>query len=540
MTKYSDLYEGKLYSGKEIERYKEPFTDRRTNEEIIGLKSYMSKIKESDRYKENILSDLFRENKLSDKFSKEKFTIPNISLENLTREFNEIPININSGHFGIPITPPLTPEELERRRRLSELGARFGIVVPFDLTNEEIGKLSDEQVDPLAVRGFVFLRERGESLVFPESMDGQFSAAVDKTAREYVQRQYQVSTQLPLDRLLDVTNLSLSDESTGRVIRIADGVDIQKNFPLGKVYGSLPISGLRERVNPLEATALLVYGLIGKKRENVQAAFQAFEKGKLEVARRAFQSSHLSAGKAFTHIAPYLAQLQQGDSAAAEQILGYFQQSVKTEEISDLVEGVRGLFNVNRGFSHVDVKMQDGVYEDLFDNTRLMSCTFLPGGAFKDASIGYHGDPDVGLLHISPRDIEKRLSPIGVSILLNAGDANGNKWLIVDSVEGGRDLERIRESLWMPAVYDGIVGVARDVGSSRVLFNSKLFNARPRQFVNFVSKKHPSAKVILKKTGLTDYSHLGVSSFGSREAFETWGESGRKGEVNGCVLELTK
>jgi hypothetical protein len=477
---------------------------------------------------------------------KENLPLFDFSLEGLMKKFGNKPSKSKLSSIPVPIILP-TPEELERQerereiaRRRSELAARFRTSAPYDLTEEEIDRLSDEQVEPLVGRWFLFLRGNGNRFNFPESMDGQFSAMMDAAARGYVEQQYKVSTLLPLDKLWDVTRMELNDQPMGKVIQIAGGIEVPKNFPLGKVYESVPISGLRERVSPLEATALLVYGLIGKKKKNVRAAYQAFEKGKLEAARRDFQRSHLSREKVFGQIAPYLAQLQQGDPTAAEHILEHFAESVKTEEVSDLVEGVRGLFRQEGGFSHLDVKMQDGVYEDLFDNSRLMSCTFLPNGSYREATIGYHNDPDVGLLHASPRDIDRRLDPVGVSILLNATDGSGRKWLVVDSVEGGSDLERVREKLWMPAVYNGIVGVARDVDAANILFNSKVCNGRPKQFVKYVSKRHPHTTVNLKKSGVGDYSHLGLSSSASREAFETWGESGREGEAKGYVWGVTR
>lgn len=92
----------------------------------------------------------------------------------------------------------------------------------------------------------------------------------------------------------------------------------------------------------------------------------------------------------------------------------------------------------------------------------------------------------------------------------------------------------------MPAVYNGIVGVARDTDATNVLFNSKVFNGRPKHFIDYISKRHLHTTVNLKKSGASDYSHLGLSSSASREAFETWGENGREGEAKGYVLEVTR
>src|SRR3989344_7629799 len=169
---------------------------------------------------------------------------------------------------SLPPITPLTPEELEAQerervlsRRRYELSTRFGTQVPNDLTEEEMERLFDEQVEPLSGRWFLFFRRQGRRFEFPESMNGQFSAMMDASARSYVEQQYHVSTQLPLDKLWDITSINLGEQPTGRVIQIAEGAPTHKNFPLGKIYETVPISGLRERVSPLEATTLLVYGL---------------------------------------------------------------------------------------------------------------------------------------------------------------------------------------------------------------------------------------------------------------------------------------
>jgi len=281
-----------------------------------------------------------------------------------------------------------------------------------------------------------------------------------------------------------------------------------------------------------------VYGLIGTKKKKVSDAYNVFDKHKLDAARADLRSSHLTPGKIFGLIADDLVLVSRGDVSAAENILSYFLNEFPSEEVSDLVQGVKGLFEESEVFSHLEVKMQDGVYRDLFDNARVMACSFLPSGMYKETTIAYHADPDVGLLHAVPQLFDTSQEPIGVSILLNAYDDNGRKWLVVDSVEGGRDLERVRSGIWMPAVYRSILGVARDVDAYNVFVNGRVHNGRPKSFVKYVQGLAEPATVKLKKAGISDYTSLGIPSSAHREAFESWGENGREGEAKGFVLKV--
>src|SRR3989344_1329946 len=344
-------------------------------------------------------------------------------------------------------------------------------------------------------RWYLLLRQNGVDLPLPASMNGEFSAMMEYVARDYIARTYG-DTRVPLEVLWGIVQLNLGDV-TKYVVQAAEH-PATKHFPLGKVYAQEPVTGLRERLDPLLATQLLAYGLIGKKEENVEAAYQAFDAKKLEIARNQLKHSHLSRGKIFSQIAPYLGQLAQGDAEAAGYILNYFREHVPIEEVSDLVAGVEGLFHDSQPFSHLTAKMQDGTYADMFDNSRLRACTFLPSGIHKTASIVYYHDPDIGLMHLVPEIIGNKVDPVGVAILTHAVDDQGNKWILVDSVEGGADIDRIRDGLWMPAAYEGILGVAADVGAQSVMFNGSVHNGRCKRVIEYVGKRHPQSTVYLE------------------------------------------
>jgi len=427
----------------------------------------------------------------------------------------------------------------------SRIASRFGLSFGDNqagLTEEEMKKLLEPNVDITAGKWYFFLRREGKILTLPQSMDGGFSAMIEEQARQFVQQTYTAGGNLSLDSLLSILKLDLNTPLTRQVISAAECSRIEKNFPLGKVYETVSITGLKARLSPEDTTLSLVYGLIGKRKGRVEQATKVFEKGKINLAREYITHSNTTPEHIFSNLAPYLQQLSHEDSdtdrrEAAKKILSYFRDNLQTEEISDLVEGVEALFAHEERFSHLLVKMQDGRYEDMFDNSRLMACTFLPMGIYKEAALVYYNDPDIGLLHVAPRIIDQLVAPIGVAILVNAFDDRGNKWLVVDSVEGGTELERVKEKLWIPRVYQGVFGVARDTGVSAVMFNSSTFNKRPKKFLEYVEKHTQKSTVHLTKIGMRDYSHLGISQTSANEAIETWAKS-TNNEVNGYVAQL--
>lgn len=431
-------------------------------------------------------------------------------------------------------------EEIKRRAEIEKIAQRVRAPEVYSLNDEELKTLSDPNVDVIAARCYLLLKYLMVNTNIPDSPDRTFRQTTEEIARKYVKEKFGIEMQASLDAVCDILMPQLEDAQRQQLIQIVETGKAKKNFLLGKVYKTVSISGLMDRLDPIMATTMLVYGLISRKPENVRAAQEVIEKSKLEAGRKYIEASNLTREDIFKEISPYFVRLKVKDPEAAKQILDYFDRKLSIEEVSDMVAGVRSLFGQQQAFSHMEVKMQDGTHRDLFDNTRLMTCTFLPSGIYKEVSFLYHQDPDIGLLHVAPRDIDERLEPVGVAILVNAFDSNGKRWLVVDSVEGGTDLQRIRESVWKPAFHDSIMGVAHDVRARNVMFNDKVFNGRSRAFLESVGKNHQRATVELRKAGQTDYSSLGLPERSVKEAFESWKDGATKGPVEGFVAEVRR
>jgi len=66
-------------------------------------------------------------------------------------------------------------------------------------------------------------------------------------------------------------------------------------------------------------------------------------------------------------------------------------------------------------------------------------------------------------LHFVPYTGETELEPIGVAIAAFVKDIHGKRYLLVDSIEGGEALQRIRDSVWKTLAYKSITSFAESV-----------------------------------------------------------------------------
>ena len=142
-------------------------------------------------------------------------------------------------------------------------------------------------------------------------------------------------------------------------------------------------------------------------------------------------------------------------------------------------------------FNGLVTKLQDWNLYDLSDGVRLHCCALLS----KDretkeiASLFYHADPYIGILHLSPTIGNKHLAPIGAGILVNCTDKSDNLVLGVDSFEGGILLDSVDEYVWSRNTARAIAGVALDTNSEYVFINArKCMNGKSLRFVKLISQ----------------------------------------------------
>jgi len=361
--------------------------------------------------------------------------------------------------------------------------------------------------------------------------------------RKYYANENQVTRDLFRDYMEDRTTLTLPEiarvsrvivlPETQALIRqaIADyehHIAVPKVFPVGREYTREAVHGMKERRSPAEMTELLVYGLISRDRDRVMLAGEKFD---LELLKRArFFVRHATT---YNEIKEDLERAQRGDEDSAKRILHYLRKEYgNVESVTDLVDGVDGLFGSEETFDYLSCRMQPGTIFDMLGSDRLMCCTFMPSGR---ASLFYFLDPHVGLLHLTPLVENAYIDPIGAGILAECRDDHGRKILLTDSFEGGMQIDRLRESSWKGMAYEGIMGVKEDIGAEAVAFNLKVSGVKPMKFINYVRQvtgAEPTTIYLEKVGGIEIAKKYRLRSYG----FEAFGRgSGLKGNVN-CIL----
>src|SRR3989344_5579689 len=394
---------------------------------------------------------------------------------------------------------------------------------------------------------------------------------IETFLRGHVQEKFGFIPTGDIQGIMKLAITEFTDDKIRRINRVFSG-KIEKHFPLGKVYGEVSVSGIAELSDPVELTMILVSVLLTPAKSenvpiierlrdkryvrflrNVAKAKSVFDMNKLEVARKYVLTSNLNTRKIFNDIKDDFERVKEsGDKDAAERIIKYFEEIVKKghegkiEPLSDIVMGIKSLFNESFKFNRVVAKMQSGVVTDLFDSNNTMCCAFYPDGANKSASIGYLEDPYIGLLQLKAAQKEFLKKPyeieiIGVAILALCEDEGGRRVLLVDSVEGDTNyLNVMKESQWKGLFYNSILQIAKDTEPAYILFNASISNTTPERFNAFLEEQGlQKAKILLKKLGTPKGRY--IESFGEWEeglgGLVYMGLENSEGSVEGFIKE---
>jgi hypothetical protein len=319
-----------------------------------------------------------------------------------------------------------------------------------------------------------------------------------ESARELLIEKVKKGVATPVDKLstsdlMKVASITQTNRKEPRLDMIIEATvkdGVPKSYPKDTVYASVIVDGLTDRLEPVAMTEQLVYALISRDPEKQAAAAEHFDPQKIADAR-----GHINARKLHTKIAEHIPSLILGSRTAAEAVLEVISASYGSKEaIGDLVDGVRGLLLEDYRFDSLEVRSMKGVVSDLFDSRRTMCCAFLPRSVREGHAFNYVLDEDFVLLHLIPRIGRDVGEPIGVVVGYLAQElSSGERYFMVDGVEAGAGVDRLKGSVWMPLVYEGIMNFSADAGVENVLFNVEdLYNTKPQQFVNFVRRHHSS------------------------------------------------
>jgi hypothetical protein len=350
--------------------------------------------------------------------------------------------------------------------------------------------------------------------------------------------------------------LDLEQDSEGkeliREVLEKEGDGFTANFPLSKVYETFRTTDSKEKDDPYDAARALLTGMISQpwrkgrdgqyhlNSQGLRLALQHFDKKKLRAARLYTQSQR---GKLYKEFKGDLESLLNREEGSVETALKKVREKIitggrreKVEPISDMVAEVEGIGRASDETYEIRFRMQDRTFDDLFDNETTHCCAFLPNGVNREASVGYLTDPDIGLLHAKAVTRDGReVETSGVAILVNTKTTRGDKVLLVDSVEGGDTLHRVKDQEGlMQKFYDSVVQVARDNNQDKVLFNVNATNGFPERFNGFLERK----KLECKRIHVTKLSNNGEEE----RYLESFGDWTRNciGKVDGWGVDLNQ
>jgi len=322
-------------------------------------------------------------------------------------------------------------------------------------------------------------------------LEGKWKLECKGQLTEIIKKRLKIDTTgLELSDMIKLSSIKKTDTNMQKLRYIVKQASLRKpiakSFELGKVYGVALVSGVSSKGDPVQLTEQLVYGLISRDPEKRRGAEAYFEPEKLEEARQFISQKHL-----FNLIKKDLSHLKAGSAEAAKNVLEVLTEAyAKKEVISDMVVSIESLFDGDIRFDSLEMRIQEGTFSDLFDNRRTLCCAFFPTGVKKGSSINYLLDENIGLLHIVPKIGQYSYEPIGVAILVNAySPETGEKYLMVDSMEAGIQIDRIRDSIWIPLTHSSIMGVGEDNGCDKVMYNiSANMNAKPRKVISYLKR----------------------------------------------------
>jgi len=319
----------------------------------------------------------------------------------------------------------------------------------------------------------------------------------------------------------------------------ADGKSLKRLFRLGKSYSTERVFSLKEKLDPVGATRLLINGLISRAEARQAMALKYFMPEKLSIARAYIEGSNTPPVrfyismkeqiKALGNDLPY-PELRQAGRALIEAISSLYLTGTSDcagkTELRELVWLVNSLYNDDEIFDTITAKMQDGAIWDLGNGERLLCCAMVSEDRERTEAeaLYYCLDPYIGLMHIVPSLNGEYGQPIGAAILANCqanGEVvNGKSVLLVDSMEGGTLFQRIRRKASFGLATQGILGAAYDCNAEYIFFNTKTGGDTPRRYNHYIRKLIRAKPVEIELAKLPDDSGLTARKERYLEAFE--------------------
>ncbi len=450
-----------------------------------------------------------------------------------------------------------------------------GLTKEVDFSANDLEKLEKEKGDVYEkarrLVTYAKLKQNGIEISKP-SLSKEWQQEAYEKGLSYVSQKFGIDNpEVVVKEIDDVLQFTLIPgkytEEVGELFNNIEKIEKEKSkeYKLGKVYHNKKIAAVKTEAKPEELVDYFVKAMIGrwakikptakgklgvyfagegeKKRESIKLArelLSSFEGSKKLKQAMIYVRSCEKPEKIFKDIKQDYQKLKQGDKEAGLKILEYFQKKFvepglpeKVEPLSDIIDSIKGLYGLKtEGYVAETIEMEKPGIDFLFDSSKTSCCAFMPNGANKEASLIYLADRDVGLLKYKLVGFDNSKEDAGVAIMVKCKDKDGNKVLLVDSVEFNSAL---RDSIkgWREKFYDAILRAAKDSNVDYVVFNVDVANASPQAFNRMLESKGVKKKEIyLEKLHElpqdVDETYL--------EAFGGWEKP--KGKVEGYIVEV--
>jgi hypothetical protein len=327
----------------------------------------------------------------------------------------------------------------------------------------------------------------------------------DARAHRYVNEEFGLEREYSLDvnlRVIEIMDNPDIAPLMGELLRMEERGEYNlARFTPGKIYARKKVAVVKREINFVEAAQYLISGLIGNNPERIERAKFIYDPETLMIARGYITTHGECPTKMFySHIEPLL-----------KILWGDFQPEHKIEAAEDVIKNIREIYLSNKKyhpakfqllnlvralegisqgepFEELVAKMQDYTLMDLFGGSRLMCCAFLSEDreAKEFESILYQADPYIALTHLVPYQMSVPCGdPVGVTIIANCEDPKGRQVLLVDSAEGGRTLQNVPSSLYLPVFLRGIMGAAEESHSDLIFVPAYAVNGTAKKFRDY-------------------------------------------------------
>jgi hypothetical protein len=184
--------------------------------------------------------------------------------------------------------------------------------------------------------------------------------------------------------------------------------------------------------------------------------------------------------------------------AACAELNELLQNNGFCDEVKDLVARYQAELAPSAQFSHVKIEFNDCFFDNIIN--RMGNYCIFNGRDHTLASLLYTADRNAHLLCMNSYQDKRIVDSIGMAILIDAEDQQHRKYLVVEGVLGGVDLNRItkkgnHDPVWS-MFYEAILKYARQKKLKTIIVNASHSDNQesPNDFLRYVADEQNRAR----------------------------------------------